>query len=158
MRGPEPLSDSHQLAQFNCTRPSLNSWLIERALANEHNGASRCFVVCQGEGKRVIGYYCLAQGAIGHDEVSSKLRKNMPNPLPVTILGRLAIDQEFAGQGLGRALLKDAILRAKAAAQIAASRGVLVQALDEEAANFYLKFGFLRSPTKPMYLMLSLHA
>lgn len=156
MRAPEPLSKVHILQGFNCTRASLNAWLINRAMANEEQGASRTFVICEGDTQKVIGYYCLAQGAIGHDAVSAKFKKNMPNPLPVTVLGRLAIDQNYAGKGLGIALLKDAVLRSRLAAAHAASRGIFVQALDEEAAGFYLKFGFTRSLTQPLYLMLSL--
>ena len=156
MRAPEPLSKAHILHSFNSNRASLNAWLIDRALANEEKGASRTFVICEDDTQKVIGYYCLAQGAIGHDAVSAKFKKNMPNPLPVTVLGRLAIDQNHAGQGLGMALLKDAVLRSRLAATHAASRGIFVQALDEEAAGFYLKFGFTRSPTEPLYLMLSL--
>ena len=154
MRAPEPLTKAHVLNGFNSTRASLNAWLIDRAMANEEQGASRKFVICDGDTQNVIGYYCLAQGAIGHDAVSAKFKKNMPNPLPVTVLGRLAVDQRHAGKGLGVALLKDAVLRARLAALQAASRGIFVQALDQEAASFYLKFGFTRSPSEPLYLML----
>jgi predicted N-acetyltransferase YhbS len=156
MRAPEPLSKAHIVEGFNCKRDSLNAWLVERAMSNEEQGASRTFVICEGNSQKVIGYYCLTQGAIGHDAVSAKFRRNMPNPLPVTVLGRLAVDQAWAGQGLGLALLKDAVLRSRLAAVQAASRGIFVQALDEDAASFYLKFGFTRSPSEPLYLMLSL--
>jgi GNAT superfamily N-acetyltransferase len=156
MRAPEPLNRAHIVSGFNSTRSSLNAWLIDRAISNEEQGASRSFVICEGDTQKVIGYYCLAQGAIGHDDVSAKFKRNMPNPLPVTVLGRLAVDQNHAGKGLGVALLKDAVLRSRLAAMQAASRGIFVQALDEEAAAFYLKFGFTRSPSQPLYLMLSL--
>jgi GNAT superfamily N-acetyltransferase len=156
MRAPEPLSKAHILHGFNSTRASLNVWLVDRALANEEQGASRTFVICEGDSQIVIGYYCLAQGAIGHDAVSAKFKNNMSNPLPVAVLGRLAIDQSHAGKGLGMALLKDAVLRSRLASIQAASRGIFVQALDEEAAGFYLKFGFIRSTSQPLYLMLSL--
>jgi GNAT superfamily N-acetyltransferase len=156
MRAPEPLTKAHILTGFNSARASLNAWLIDRAMSNEERGASRTFVICEGNTQVVVGYYCLAQGAIGHDAVSAKFKKNMPNPLPVTVLGRLAVDQSYAGKGLGMALLKDAVLRARLASVHAASRGVFVQALDEEAAAFYLKFGFTRSPSEPLYLMLPL--
>jgi predicted N-acetyltransferase YhbS len=156
MRAPEPLNKLHILVGFSSSRTSLNSWLVDRAIANEEQGASRTFVICEGDSQKVIGYYCLTQGAIGHDAVSAKFKRNMPNPLPVTVLGRLAVDQHHAGQGLGLALLKDAVLRARLAAVQAASRGIFVQALDEQAASFYLKFGFTRSPSEPLYLMLSL--
>ena len=132
MRAPEPLTKTHVLTGFNSARASLNGWLIDRAMSNEE------------------------QGAIGHDAVSAKFKKNMPNPLPVTVLGRLAVDQSHAGRGIGIALLRDAVLRARLASVHAASRGIFVQALDEEAASFYLKFGFSRSPSEPLYLMLAL--
>jgi predicted N-acetyltransferase YhbS len=156
MRAPAPLSKAHNLTEFNCARQSLNAWLVDRAMANEEQGASRTFVICDGESNIVIGYYCLTQGVIGHDVVSAKFKRNMPNPLPVTVLGRLAVDQNQGGKGLGMALLKDAVQRSRLAALHAASKGVFVQALDEDAAVFYLKFGFTRSPSQPLYLMLSL--
>lgn len=156
MRAPQPLSNAHVITDFQSTRPSLNEWLTTRAMANEAQGASRSFVICEGDGNKVIGYYCLTQGAIGHDIVSAKFKRNMPNPLPVTVLGRLAVDHRHAGKGLGMALLKDAVLRSRLAALQAASRGLFVQALDEEAVGFYIKFGFSRSPSQPLYLMLSL--
>jgi ribosomal protein S18 acetylase RimI-like enzyme len=156
MRSPQPLSDEHDLSRFNCSRASLNTWLQERAIENQRNGASRSFVICENDTPRVIGYYCLAQGALGHDSVSSKFRKNMPDPMPVTVLGRLAVDQSFAGLGLGSALLRDAVERAQYAARIVAARGLIVHALDEEAAAFYGKFGFTRSAKLPLLMMLSL--
>lgn len=154
MRAPEPLTKAHVLTGFNSARVSLNAWLIDRAMGNEEQGASRTFVICEENTQNVISYYCLAQGAIGHDAVSAKSKKNMPNPLPVTVLGRLAVVQSHAGKGLGVALLKDAVLRARLASIQVASRGIFVQALDEEAASFYFKFGFTRSPSEPLYLML----
>jgi GNAT superfamily N-acetyltransferase len=156
MRAPEPLEASHVLEGFNSGSLSLNRWLKERAMFNEREGASRTFVICDGDTQDVIGYYCLAQGAIGHDAVSAKFKRNMPNPIPVTVLGRLAVDSRFAGQGLGSALLKDAVLRCKAAGKIAGARGIFVQALDEDAAGFYVKFGFARSPVNGLWLMMGL--
>jgi GNAT superfamily N-acetyltransferase len=156
MSAPEPLNASHILEEFKSTRLSLNSWLNERAMLNEREGASRTFVICDGAGTKVIGYYCLAQGAIGHDVVSAKFKRNMPNPIPVTVLGRLAVDARFSGRGLGSALLKDAVLRCRAAAKIAGARGIFVQALDEEAAEFYVKFGFVRSPVNGLWLVMGL--
>jgi GNAT superfamily N-acetyltransferase len=156
MKAPEPISPAHIVREFKCSHDSLNVWLHERALKNELIGASRTFVICLPETKRVIGYYCLSQGAIGHELLSAKDKRNMPDPLPATILGRLAIDKDWAGKGLGTVLLQDAIRRSKQASLQAASKGVFVQALDENAANFYVKFGFKILPTDPLYLILSL--
>jgi GNAT superfamily N-acetyltransferase len=155
MRAPEPISGSHGIADFASTNEGLNAWLKERALLNEQRGASRTFVIC--ESQKVIGYYCLSQGAVAHQDVSAKLRRNMPDPIPVTLLGRLAVDRRWSGQGLGRGLLQDAVLRCQQASRIVASAGILVHAFDEPAAHFYLKYGFARSPKSPLHLMMSLH-
>ncbi len=154
MKPPEPLALHHGLDSFESARPVLNIWLKTRARINETYGASRTFVVCAEKGHDVIGYYCLSQGAIGHEQVSSKFRRNMPDPIPVTLLGRLAVDQRFAGKGLGAALLKDAVLRAKHAATIVASRGMIVHALDDEAATFYARYGFVGAPKMPLLMVL----
>jgi GNAT superfamily N-acetyltransferase len=156
MRAPEPLEASHVLEGFNSASLSLNRWLKERAMFNEREGASRTFVICERESNHVMGYYCLAQGAIGHDVVSAKFKRNMPNPIPMTVLGRLAVDVRFTGRGFGQALLKDAVLRCRAAGKIAGARGIFVQALDEEAAGFYVKFGFVRSPVNGLWLVMGL--
>ena len=103
---PSPLTPSHELADFDCGVTSLNEWLKKRALKNHVAGASRCFVLCAGA--TAIGYYCLSAGAIGHDAAPKEMRRNMPNPLPILLLGRLAVDQRYHNQGLGRALLRDA--------------------------------------------------
>lgn len=155
MRAPEPLSVVHALDSFESTRPQLDAWLKTRALANETFGASRTYVLCKSDSSVVVGFYCLSQGAIGHSQVSSKFRRNMPDPIPVTLLGRLAVGKTWTGKGLGGAMLQDAVLRSRQVATIVASRGMLVHALDEEAAGFYQKFGFTRSAALPLMLVLS---
>ena len=154
LSAPQPLSDEHQLADFDSGEPSLDDWLRRRAAKNQANGSSRTYVVC--EGGRVIGYYCLAAGAVGHAEAPSTMRRNRPDPVPVLVLGRLAIHKSHHQQGIGTALLNDAIRRAIQAADIAGVTALLVHALSEQARRFYLSRGFIESPVKPMTLCLML--
>ena len=154
LSAPQPLSDEHDLADFDSGEPSLDDWLRRRAAKNQANGSSRTYVVCEGD--RVIGYYCLAAGAIGHAEVPSTMRRNRPDPVPVLVLGRLAIHKNHHQQGIGTALLNDAIRRAIQAADIAGITALLVHALSEQARRFYLSRGFIASPVKPMTLCLML--
>ena len=151
---PTLLTDEHDLATFDCGVPGLDDWLKRRARANQASGASRSYVVA--EGARVIGYYCLAAGAIAVTDAPTALRRNMPDPIPVTVLGRLAIDRSFQGAGTGTALLQDAVLRTGQAAQIVGARGLLVHAISDPAKAFYERYGFVASPTNPMTLVLSL--
>jgi GNAT superfamily N-acetyltransferase len=150
---PAPLSADHDLDAFASGVPPLDDWLKRRARANEAAGASRTFVVC--EGRRVIGYYSLAAGSALHDEATGKVRRNMPNPVPIALLGRLAVDQSRQGSGLGRALLRDAVLRVVRAAETIGVRAILVHAISEEAKTFYEKWGFIPSPIEPMTLMVT---
>ena len=151
---PQPLSDQHQLADFESGEPSLDDWLKRRAAKNQANGSSRTYVVCEGEA--VIGYYCLAAGAIGHAEAPSALKRNRPDPIPVLVLGRLAIHKDHHQKGIGTALLGDAIRRAIQAADIAGVTALLVQAVSEQARRFYLSRGFVESPIQAMTLCLML--
>ena len=151
---PEPLRPGHDLASFECGRPALDNWLRQRALRNESAGASRTYVVCAA--LRVVGYYCLATGAVECARTPGRVRRNMPDPVPVMLMGRLAVDRTQQGAGLGRALLRDAILRTLQAAEIAGMRALLVHALDQDAARFYRYNGFLPSPMDPFVLMLPL--
>jgi len=151
---PEPLTDRHDLTSFACGESTLDDWLRRRALANQMSGASRTYVLCRGS--RVIGYYGLAAGAIAIAEAPSRVRRNMPDPIPMTVLGRLAIDQTAQGKGIGRLLLRDAILRVQQAASIIGIRGLLVHALSPAAKRFYESSGFLESPSSPMTLLLAL--
>ena len=151
---PEPISTSHLIEPFSCGTPVLDEWLKRRALKNEDAGASRTFVVCQNN--QVIGYYTLATGSVGHHEVPGKIRRNMPDPIPVMVLGRLAVDQAWQGAGLGRGLLKDAILRTLTVSQHAGIRALLVHALSVGAKQFYMQNGFTESPLDSMTLLLSL--
>ena len=152
---PGPLHDAHRLDDFNCTSPDLTRWLLDRARNNHREGASRCFVVCDYQ-QNVIGYYALAAGAVSHAFAPGSVRRNMPDPIPVAVLGRLAVHTDWAGQGIGRGLLKDAIQRTLQTAQQMGIRALLCHAIDDEAKSFYLKHGFIASPTDAMTAMLSL--
>jgi len=103
----------------------------------------------------VVGYYALAAGAAGHTQVSGRMRRNMPDPVPVMVIGRLAIDTRFQGRGIGSSLLRDAVLRTLRAAEIAGIRAILVHAISENAKRFYEKYGFIASPVDPMTLMIT---
>lgn len=153
LSAPEPLAHVHNVNAFDCGVPSLNDWLKKRALANQAAGASRTYVACRGQ--TVVGYYALAAGSIGHTEATGRLKRNMPDPIPMMVLGRLAIDVTAQGQGLGAALLRDSILRVLQAADIVDIRGILVDAIDDAARAFYQKFGFRHSAAFPLKLMVT---
>lgn len=152
---PEKLRPDHDFSAFGSGIPVLDDWLRRRALANEKGGASRTYVVCTGH--RVIGYYALAAGAVAAAAAPGRIRRNMPDPVPVMVLGRLAVDSEHQGTGLGRALLRDAVLRTLQAADIAGIRALLVHAISEKAKGFYERCDFRPSPLDPMTLMITLH-
>ena len=110
LSAPQPLDAEHRLDDFRCSAPELARWLTDRALQNQASGASRCFVVCD-ERLHVVGYYALAAGSVSHDQAPGRVRRNMPAPIPVIVLGRLAVHADWAGQGIGQGLLKDAVQR-----------------------------------------------
>lgn len=151
---PEHLTADHDVSAFDSGVPELDIWLKRRALQNEASGASRTYVVSAGG--RVVGYYALATGAIAQREATGKVRRNMPEAVPVMVLGRLAVDREYQGKGLGSGLLKDAMLRTLNAASIAGIRAVLLHAISDEAKLFYEKAGFSPSPIDPMTMMITL--
>ena len=152
---PEPLTATHRLDTFACGEAELDDWLKRRALANQASGASRTFVVSESDG-RVYGYYAMAAGAVSHQLATTRVRRNMPDPVPVMVLGRLAVDRSMHGQGIGAALLQDAVHRAVAVAKNAGVRALLVHALHDRAKQFYELYGFQPSPLDPMTLMLRL--
>ncbi len=151
---PEPLADHHELGDFDSGEPSLDDWLKRRARANQVSGASRTYVVSHD--KRVIAYYALASGAVTVDTAVGRFRRNMPNPIPVAVLARLAVDRAWHGQGIGRALFRDAALRVTNAADAIGIRGIVVHAISDAARSFYLALGFDPSPREPTTLMLTL--
>ncbi|QPC95600.1 GNAT family N-acetyltransferase [Mesorhizobium sp. INR15] len=151
---PEPLTAHHDIQSFMSGVESLDHWLKHRALKNQTTGASRTFVAC--DGRRGLAYYALASSAITVDAAPGRFRRNMPDPIPVVILGRLAVDQSRQGSGFGRALVRDAGLRVIQAADTIGIRGMIVHALSEEAKAFYMRTGFEPSPLDPMTLMVTL--
>ena len=135
LTAPHPITAAHDLSRFDCGVPVLNDWLRERALKNESR-FSRSYVTC--DGARVAGYYCLSAGAVQREAAPGKLRRNAPDSVPVSIIGRLAVDREYAGRGLGASLLADALRRIARAAQSIGIAAVLVQAKDEASRAWYL--------------------
>jgi GNAT superfamily N-acetyltransferase len=156
VRAPEPIHPAHDLSAFDCGNPILNDWLSRRALANHVSAASRCYVVC--DANQVLAYYALSAGALAASQATGNVRRNMPDPIPVLVLARLAIDIHHQGKGLGKALLKDAVLRAQRVAKEVGVRALLVHAIDDAAKTFYLKYGFSQSPIAPLTLMLRITA
>lgn len=153
---PIPLAASHLLDDFTCGEASLDEWLKRRALTNQMSGASRTFVVTNEE-CRVYGYYAMAGGAVSHQAATSNVRRNMPDPVPVMVLARLAVDHRAQGIKLGASLLRDAVARAVSVSQNAGVRALRVHALHERAKQFYEHYGFQESPQHPMTLMLRLN-
>ena len=151
---PEHLNPEHDLSGFSSGNQVLDDWLTRRARANEESGASRTYVVCVA-GKKVVGYYALATGAIALHRATGRTRRNMPDPIPVMVLGRLAVHTGYQARGVGRGLLRDAILRTLQAADIAGIRAILVHAISEEARRLYQSCGFSVSPLDPMTLMIT---
>lgn len=151
---PEPLGPHHRLDAFSSGQLALDDWLKRRAPANQASGASRTFVIC--ESGEVIGYYALASSAVSVVSSPGRFRRNMPDPIPVVVLARMAIAQSHHRRGLGRALFQDAARRVINAADAIGIRGLLVHALTQDAAAFYRALGFDPSPLDPMTLMVTL--
>ncbi|MDO9262837.1 MAG: GNAT family N-acetyltransferase [Desulfosalsimonadaceae bacterium] len=154
LSAPELLSDCHEFDGFTSGLDSLDIWLKRRAKKNQATGASRTFVVC--DGRRVVAYYSLASSAVAIVEAPGRFRRNMPDPVPVVVLGRLAVDRSFQGKGIGRALVRDAGYRVIQAADTIGIRGLITQAVSIQAKTFYEHIGFEVSPLDPMTLMITL--
>ncbi|HEY6561326.1 MAG TPA: GNAT family N-acetyltransferase [Polyangiaceae bacterium] len=154
LTAPEPLAQHHELDTFSCGEPVLDDWLKKRARANQVSGASRTFVAC--EVSTVVAYYALASSAVSVASSAGRFRRNMPEPIPVVVLGRLAVGKEQHGKGIGRALFQDAARRVIHAAEVIGIRGLIVHALSENAAAFYRRLGLEPSPLDPMILMVTL--
>ena len=155
LSNPEELNRHHDVSGFGCGRESLDDWLKNRALKSNASGDSRVFVVSD-DALEVVGYYAISAGSVGRDDAVGKIKRNAPDPIPMALIGRLAVRNDLQGHGIGPALLRDAILRISQASQHIGVKGVLVHALDEEAARFYARMGFRPSPASDFHLMISL--
>jgi GNAT superfamily N-acetyltransferase len=151
---PRPITADDVVTGFDCGEPSLNDWLRRRALTNQDSGASRCFVTSRDS--TVAGYYALATGSVQRVAASPRIARSMPEPIPVILLGRLAVDLKEQGHGLGAHLLRDVIARTVQVADSVGVRALLVHALNERARAFYLRYDFEPSPIDPLQLMLLL--
>ncbi len=152
---PVPLTSAHLVVEFSCGESALDEWLKRRALSNQLSGASRTFVATDSDGV-VHGYYAMAAGAVAHQTATSSVPRNMPDPVPVIVLARLAVDHRAQGMKLGAALLQDAVNRAVVVSENAGVRALLVHALNDRARHFYEHYGFEASHLHPMTLMLRL--
>ena len=155
LRAPEPLSPDHHVHGFACGESVLDDWLKRRALSNQTSGASRTFVVTT-DAREVMGYYALAAGAVAHHDATRVIRQNMPDPIPVMVLARLAVDTRAQGMKLGAGLPQDAVRRCIQVSHNTGVRAILVHALNDGACQFYAHYGFKASPAHPMTLMLRL--
>lgn len=148
---PQRICSEHILENFDCGEEHLNDWLKKRALKNDVGDASRTYVVCCDN--VVVAYYSLHLGAIQHIEAVRKIKRNMPDPIPAIVLGRLAVDINHQGHGLAKALIKDMFLKAIQVSDLAGTKAVLVKALNQRVTTFYQSFGFVQSKTDPLLLM-----
>ena len=155
LSAPQPLASTHRVDEFGCGEVTLDEWLKRRAKTNQLSGASRTFVVADQD-KCIYGYYAMAAGAVSHQMATSSVRRNMPDPVPVMVLARLAVDHRAQRIKLGGSLLQDAVNRAVAVSQNSGVRALLVHALHDRAKQFYEHYGFQASPLHPMALMLRL--
>ena len=141
-RKPAPIDQNHVLSGFQSGKPSLDEWLRDMALHNQAQGYTRTFVIADDE-FNVVGYHSICAGMIHRNDLSRSAKgSRAPAEIPVAIVARLAVTREHQGMGLGRALLKNALLSVVSAGQFVAFRGVVVHALDDEAVRFYLKYQF----------------
>lgn len=149
----EKLAKHHDVSAFSCGEESLDLWLKRYAWISQQSDLTTTYVTHRNQ--HVVGYHSLAAGSVNKQEATERVAKGLPNyPIGVVLLARLAVDRREHGRGLGRALLKDALLRAVSAAEIVGVRAVLVHALNDEARRFYARFDFEPSPFDPLHLML----
>lgn len=155
VRRVEKLRADHPVEGFDCGREELNRYLLRYAWQNQRSGAAQTYVGIAGEA--VIGYHTLAAGHVTQEEAPERLTQGLArHPVPIMLLARLAVDKRWHRQGVGKALLKDAMLRTLQAADIAGIRAFAVHAKDDEARQFYQKFDFIPSPADPMHLFVLL--
>jgi len=153
---PRAIQATDDTNHFDSGEESLDRYLADRALANHLGDLARCYVCVDADAGRILGYYTLSAVAIDRADLAGRVRRNAPNPVPAVLMGRLAVDATAQGSGLGRFLVRDAILSTLAAAGRIGVRILLVHALHEHAATFYQKLGFMPSPTDPLHMYLLL--
>ena len=154
---PAKIEKGQDKEHFDCGNNALNVWLKRFALQNDAADFAKTFVVIEKNENRIVAFYSLATGCVEHEDATDRVKKGLPrNPIPVMILARLAVDLKYQGMGLGKGLLKDAILRTLRASRYAGIRAILVHVKDEKACDFYGKHGFDPSPTNPLMMMLLL--
>jgi len=156
LQRPRPIEPTDSTVRFESGESSLDRYLTDRALTNHISDLARCYVCMDSDSNRVVGYYTLSAVAVEHASLPGRARRNAPNPVPAVLMGRLAVDRKAQGSGLGRSLVRDAILSTLAAADRIGVRLLLVHALHEQAADFYATLGFKPSPTDPLHLYLLL--
>jgi GNAT superfamily N-acetyltransferase len=155
LRGPESLAAQHRLEGFDCGKPALNDWLLRHARQAQGSGSAKTFVVADDD--RVAGYFSLTVGQVDTLEAPERIRKGMGQyPVPVVILARLAVSLQDQGRGIGIGMLQDAIRRMLLIAEQAGIRAMLTHPIDEDAARFYTRFGFIASPLREQQLLLLL--
>ena len=152
LTAPAQIREHHEVSRFDSGIESLDAWLRSKARMNEAKGGSRTYVVC--DGNQVVGFYSLAASSVEKRRLSSRIGRNMPEPIPVILLGQLAVDRRHQGRGLGRDLLQDAAKRALSAADAIGARALIVQALNREAKRFYERFGFTSFAKEPLMMLL----
>lgn len=153
-RKPCPIANQHIIEGFSSGKPSLDSWLKEMALHNQEQGYTRTFVIAD-ENFKVVGYHSVCAGMIHRSDVSRSVKgSKAPTEIPIAVLARLAVDAEYQGNGLGKALLRNALMSVVSAAQVVAFRAVIIHALDDEAVTFYKKFGFQETKNMERRLIL----
>ena len=154
---PAKIEKGQDKESFDCGNNALNIWLKRFALQNDAADFAKTFVVIEKNENRIVAFYSLATGCVEHEDATDRFKKGLPrNPIPVMILERLAVDLKYQGMGLGKGLLKDAILRTLRASKYAGIRFILVHAKDEKAGDFYGKYGFDPSPANSLMMMLLL--
>ncbi|HJM49529.1 MAG TPA: GNAT family N-acetyltransferase [Alphaproteobacteria bacterium] len=153
---PVPLTAVHDLSEFDCGNSAINTWLRKRALKNEESGATRTFVVCEKDSNRVVAFVGLTVGGISRKEVTVKLKRNMPDSVPVAIIGRLGVDLNHSGQGIGQDMVFEGLRQAMAASVHAGMAAVLVIAKNPRAAAWYEEIGFTPLADDPLRLVIRL--
>lgn len=153
---PVPLGAHHDLSEFDCGEAAINNWLRKRALKNQESGATRTFVVCEKESNRVVAFVGLTVGGLSRADVTGKLKRNMPDSVPVAIIGRLGVDLNHSDRGIGQDMVLEGLRRALAASVHAGLAAVLVIAKNPQAAAWYEGIGFTPLADDPLRLVIRL--